>query len=194
MIEERLRGLAEKAMVEGLGPTEIVDTVAPNHPDGDIPLKAKAAAEADPNGVGQHDLGARKDDAGKLRYDLIPMEVLEALARVYTFGAKKYEDNNWKKGIKFSRVIAAMWRHAASWAMGRRDDPETGINHLAHLAWGCFALMYFQNHSRYAEFDDYHEKDLTPVGSGSLEQVSCIRAEVERGVGTGRQARTDGAG
>jgi hypothetical protein len=38
-----------------------------------------------------------KYDGGKLRYDLIDAYALEQLAAVYTFGAKKYEDDNWRK-------------------------------------------------------------------------------------------------
>jgi hypothetical protein len=138
--------------------------------------KMKKFREADPDGLGAHDAGARKDDAGKLRYDLIPLEALEALARVYTFGADKYEDNNWKKGIRFSRVVAAMWRHMVAWAMGQRDDPETGINHLAHVAWGCFTLIYFQHHLQYDRFDDACKKSITPVD----EQITPVANKKSR--------------
>ena len=49
-----------------------------------------------------------KNDDGKLRYDLIPVRPLAEVARVYTIGAKKYSDYNWRKGIKWSRIYAAM--------------------------------------------------------------------------------------
>ena len=43
----------------------------------------------------------RKDDDGKLRYDLIPPLALEEVVRVLTFGAEKYGPNNWRavKGL-----------------------------------------------------------------------------------------------
>ena len=93
-----------------------------------------------------------KDDAEKIRYDLISFVGLEELAKVYTIGAKKYEDNNWRKGIKWSRIIAAMLRHLTSYIRGETYDKESGLNHLAHVAWGCFALIEFNN--THKKFDD----------------------------------------
>ena len=40
-----------------------------------------------------------KHDEGKARFDLIPADSLEALAEVYTMGARKYAAHNWKKGL-----------------------------------------------------------------------------------------------
>ena len=36
-----------------------------------------------------------KLDFDKLRWDLLPIECVEEIVRVLTFGAKKYDDNNW---------------------------------------------------------------------------------------------------
>jgi hypothetical protein len=87
---------------------------------------------------------AKKFDEGKLRYDLIPAYPLEQLAKVYTMGAIKYGDRNWENGLSFSRVFAAMLRHFWSWVQGEDNDTESGLNHMAHVAWGCFALIEFQ--------------------------------------------------
>src|SRR5690348_4493178 len=41
--------------------------------------------------------GMRRDTTkGKLRYDLIPLFFLKRLAGLYTRGAEKYGDNNWR--------------------------------------------------------------------------------------------------
>jgi hypothetical protein len=85
----------------------------------------------------------RKDDSGKLRYDLIPCKSLEALVAVYTFGAAKYQDRNWEKGISWCRVFAAIMRHSWAWFRGEDYDPESGIHHMAHAAFGCFALIEY---------------------------------------------------
>lgn len=85
---------------------------------------------------------ARKYDGDKLRFDLIPPEALEALAAVYTMGAGKYDDRNWEKGLSWSRVFAAVQRHLWSFWKGEDEDPESGLLHLAHAAWGCFALIH----------------------------------------------------
>ena len=39
----------------------------------------------------------RKFDGDKLRYDLIPPLALEEMVKVLTFGAQKYEPDNWQK-------------------------------------------------------------------------------------------------
>jgi hypothetical protein len=88
--------------------------------------------------------GAAKHDAGKLRYDLIPPHALEALAYVYTIGAEKYGDNNWKKGLDEGRIIGAMFRHLVRYMMGERVDPDDGQHPLASVAWGCFALIEYE--------------------------------------------------
>jgi hypothetical protein len=85
----------------------------------------------------------RKDDSGKLRYDLVPVKSLEALVGVYTFGAAKYQDRNWEKGISWCRIFAAIMRHSWAWFKGEDYDPESGIHHMAHAAFGCFALIEY---------------------------------------------------
>jgi hypothetical protein len=97
---------------------------------------------------------ARKDDEGKLRYDLIPGFPLRELARVYTMGAKKYDGWNWAKGMAFSRIFAAMMRHAWKWWMGEEFDPD-GQHHLDSVAWCAFTLREFTGKvEEYKEFDD----------------------------------------
>lgn len=94
----------------------------------------------------------RKDDTGKFRYDLIPARPLEELARVYTIGAKKYEDRNWEKGIKFSRLFSAMMRHAWAYWRGEKNDQEDGQHHMASVAWCAFALIELE--LTQPDFDD----------------------------------------
>ncbi len=96
--------------------------------------------------------GGRKDDTGKLRYDLIPIEPMRKVAEVYTIGAKKYEDRNWEKGIKWGRIYAAMQRHLTSWWNGEQNDPIDGQHHLASVVWGALALMEFEKTHR--DLDD----------------------------------------
>ena len=46
------------------------------------------------------------------RFDLIPGDTLEDIARHYGRGSLKYADWNWLKGYKWSLSFAAMMRHA----------------------------------------------------------------------------------
>ena len=85
------------------------------------------------------------------RFDLIPAEPLEELARVYGRGATKYEDNNWKKGYKWGLSFAALMRHAWKFWRGESVD-ELGNHHLACVAWHCLTLMWFEKN--YPEGDN----------------------------------------
>jgi hypothetical protein len=89
-----------------------------------------------------------KYDKDKLRFDLIPAEPLEDLAMVYTFGAGKYDDHNWRKGLAWNRVFAACMRHLWAFWRGEDLDKESGLSHLTHAAWCCFTLMEFSKHRR----------------------------------------------
>jgi hypothetical protein len=94
----------------------------------------------------------RKDDEGKLRFDLIPPRALMLLAKVYTTGAKKYDDRNWEKGMSWSRIYGAIQRHLWKFWNGEEMDAETGVPHLINAAWGCFTLTeYMFTHT---ELDD----------------------------------------
>ncbi len=86
------------------------------------------------------ELKGRKDDAGKLPFHLLPPELLEGVASVLDFGAKKYHPRNWEAGMDWSRVFAALQRHSWAWWSGEDKDPETGKSHLAHLAC-CVAFL-----------------------------------------------------
>lgn len=82
------------------------------------------------------------------RFDLIPVYPLEELARLYGWGCTKYADDNWRKGYSWKLSFGAMMRHA--WAFWRREsiDKETGLHHLAAVAWHAFTLMWFERYEK----------------------------------------------
>lgn len=83
----------------------------------------------------------RKFDTGKLRFDLIPTQVLSSLARVLTYGANKYDANNWQNVQPFhDRYYAALMRHLEAWRSGQDRDEESGLLHLEH-ALCCAAFL-----------------------------------------------------
>lgn len=86
---------------------------------------------------------AMRFDDNKIRFDLIPTEAILEIARVYTVGAIKYEDNNWRKGMKFSRCIGSLERHWNLWKAGEEVDPETGCAHLAQVCWNAMTLLVY---------------------------------------------------
>jgi hypothetical protein len=93
-----------------------------------------------------------KWDKKKLRMDLIPVEALERIAEVLTYGAGRYGDWNWSRGISWSRTYAAALRHLLAWFRGEDLDPESGLSHLAHCACNLIFLLQFSKTKK--EFDD----------------------------------------
>ena len=93
-----------------------------------------------------------KYDTEKNGLDMLPIYPLWAIGQVYTFGATKYAKDNWRDGMKWTRIYAAVLRHLLKWASGKDADEETGLPHLAHAAFGLLALLeYSQTH---LELDD----------------------------------------
>jgi hypothetical protein len=105
-----------------------------------------------------------KHDEGKARFDLIPAVPLLKLAEVYTFGAKKYQDHNWRKGLSFGRLFGATMRHMWAFWHGHDLDPESGLPHLAHAAFGVFALLEFSLLRREELDDRYKQPGHKTVG------------------------------
>ena len=85
-----------------------------------------------------------KADEGKLPYDLIAPEALEELAKVLSFGAKKYAPRNWELGMDWHRPYSALQRHLWAWWRGEHTDPETGFSHLAHAACNIMFLLAYE--------------------------------------------------
>jgi hypothetical protein len=83
--------------------------------------------------------GAKRSDDVEGGYHLIPPEGLRRLAGRFLLGAKKRGVNNWKKGMPASDVVDHMQVHLTKYANGDRTD-----DHLGAVAWGCFALAYFE--------------------------------------------------
>lgn len=87
---------------------------------------------------------AIKYDDNKSRVDLIPSDALIEIGHVLAIGAKKYGANNWRSGMKWSRLYASCLRHLYSWKKNDTFDTESGRNHLAHAA--C-CILFLINYS-----------------------------------------------
>lgn len=84
-----------------------------------------------------------KHDAGKLPWNLVPFRQLENVVKVYQYGAQKYGADTWQTVPNGKeRYFGAIMRHLTAWRTGERVDQESGCHHLAHVAWGCLALMF----------------------------------------------------
>jgi hypothetical protein len=75
-----------------------------------------------------------KHDTDKPDLSLVSPIWITGVARVLTFGKKKYAAHNWRKGIETSRLLAACLRHIFAFLSGEDRDPETGECHLDHAS------------------------------------------------------------
>lgn len=101
----------------------------------------------------------KKYDADKPQLALIPALAIIELGKVMTMGAQKYEADNWRKGITYRRIVSAALRHLLAISDGEDVDPESGLNHAAHvMANMAFLIEFYKKHP---ELDDRYktEKD-----------------------------------
>lgn len=88
--------------------------------------------------------GGYRLDEGKLRWELVPALAMEELVRVYGYGLiKGYPPRNWERGMSWGRVFGALMRHAWRFWAGEDEDPESGLCHMAHVAWNALALVEY---------------------------------------------------
>ena len=104
-----------------------------------LEAEAKAADGAEAPTSAKND---RQDH--KLRWELLPLDLVEQVVAVYTFGAEKYAENSWQNlPDGYRRYKAALLRHLTAYDKGEVLDPESNLPHLAHAAWNALALLHF---------------------------------------------------
>jgi hypothetical protein len=92
-------------------------------------------------------MSGTKHDQGKPDYTLIPKEALDAMARAFGHGQRKYGRGNYKAGIEYTRLAASCCRHLFAWLAGEDIDGESGNNHIDHALASLAMLAYHLEHS-----------------------------------------------
>lgn len=90
------------------------------------------------------DGGGLRYNEGKPPLELVPPEVMWALAEVLAHGAKKYARRNWERGMSWASVYACLLRHLLKWFQGEEKDEESGLSHLDHVLWNAMALVVYE--------------------------------------------------
>lgn len=86
----------------------------------------------------------QKDD--KTRWELLPLDCLEDMARVLTEGARKYDDNSWQNlDNGYERYKGALLRHLYA-AENETFDEDTGCRHLAQVAINAIFMLWISKH------------------------------------------------
>lgn len=112
-----------------------------------------------------------KLDSGKVDLSFLPYESLTGPARVFEYGARKYARDNWRGGMPYLRLWAALMRHLWAFLQGEELDEESGLPHIDHAL--CTLMML--------KWMTVNRKDLDNRFKGKPEEVSDdqIRANME---------------
>lgn len=92
-----------------------------------------------------HSSGAQREKL-EVRYDLFPIEGIEAFSRVAEFGAKKYAPWNWSAGLPRMQIAASLIRHLFAYMRGEDKDRDSGLSHIDHVVWNACALAHHEAH------------------------------------------------
>lgn len=88
-----------------------------------------------------------KADKGKLRPTLVPVSTIRAIAAIREYGVQKYLDRDGKEKIENWRDVEpqryrdAAYRHWLAYLSGEKEDQESGLPHLWHLACNIAFLI-----------------------------------------------------
>ena len=86
----------------------------------------------------------KKNDLGKLRYDLLEPGPLREVVKVITYGANEYGERNWQQLQNFeARYFAAEMRHFEARRDGVVKCPDSGLYHTAHAAVNNLFLLWW---------------------------------------------------
>lgn len=99
-------------------------------------------------------------DQDKPQMSLIDPWAAEGLAKVLTFGARKYNPWNWKKtGFQYSRTLDSLHRHLAAFERGEDIDPESRLPHIDHLGANWMFLSFYTKEMAHLDDRFKHKKE-----------------------------------
>jgi hypothetical protein len=95
----------------------------------------------------------KKFDSAKPKMYLLPPKAIVEVSKVLTFGAEKYDEENWRKLDNLqNRYTGGALRHLFAHLEGELKDPETGYSHLAHAM--CCLLFKLE-----IELEEEHQEE-----------------------------------
>jgi len=103
----------------------------------------------------------RKFDSEKPKMYLLPPKAIIEVSKILTFGAAKYDEDNWRKLDNLqNRYTGGALRHIFAHMDGELKDPETNSSHLAHAI--CCLLFKLE-----IELEKDSEKERLRESDGS---------------------------
>ena len=103
-----------------------------------------------------------KYDGEKPKMHLLPPKAINEVAKVLTFGAQKYDEENWRKLEDLqSRYSSGALRHIFAHLDSEDLDPESGLSHLAHAICCLLFKLEIELENAKIEEEDPREADIT---------------------------------
>ena len=96
-------------------------------------------------------LGIRLND-NKPKWSLVPQSALLPMVEVLEFGASKYGEFNWAKGLSVKEICESLKRHLDAFMEGEDYDKESLLSHIGHIQ--CNALFLSWMMQNRADLDD----------------------------------------
>ena len=103
-----------------------------------------------------------KYDSAKPKMNLLPPKAIVEVAKVLTFGAQKYDAENWRKLDDLqNRYTAGALRHIFAHMDGEKLDPETGLSHMAHALCCLLFKLEIELEDGESKEEELRETDTT---------------------------------
>ena len=125
----------------------------------------------------------RKFDSEKPKLYLLPPKSIIEIGKVLTYGAEKYDAENWRKVDDLqNRYTSAALRHIFAHIDGEKLDEETG---LSHLAPAMFCLLFKLEDELLGESEEKRTRE-TDAGKHSTCYESSVRGTPDNKKGSMR--------
>lgn len=119
--------------------------------------------------------GGLRYDKGKVKLGLISAIAQNGLGKVLTYGAKKYHDHNWRKGMDWSRCIDSLTRHWNKFLQGEDYDYDPSCEgcqteYCKDHSWElhidciqCNSMFLSEYYTTHPELDDRYKTTKSSV-------------------------------
>ena len=116
--------------------------------------------------------GAMREAIGVPYFRQLPLEALACGAAALEYGAMKYDNRNWEKGLPWQQMIDSLKRHIEDFERGHNYDDAEGGSGLPHIALiMSSAMMLCASVVRGIGEDDR----LPAVGPDALTAKQCAK-------------------
>lgn len=83
-----------------------------------------------------------RDNKNKPKWALVDFKSLEPMVEVLEYGATKYGEFNWAKGLPYTEIVESLLRHVFSFLEGQDMDEESKLHHIGHILCNAMFLSH----------------------------------------------------